>query len=290
MKPLTTSLLALGLPFALIAAPPTTGQTADQRIEWNRPHAPFRLIGNVYYVGTQGLSAFLITGPRGHVLIDGGLPESAPLIAANIRRLGFRLRDIKYLLINHSHFDHAGGLAELKRLTGAALVASAGEQGDLLAGRTIGRASLASFPPVTVDRIVHDGDTLALGPIKLTAYLTPGHTRGGVSWLTATDGKRVLFATSLTVAGQRLIGDPDYPDAAQDFTKTFARLRALKADVFLNFHPEFFDLNAKRTAQLKGNANAFVDPDELPRQLDRAERDFRETLAAERSRATSPPR
>lgn len=286
--PLKRLLPALCLPIALIAAPATGGQTADERIEWNRPYAPFRLIGNVYYVGTDGLSAFLLTGPRGHVLIDGGLPESAPIIAANIRRLGFRLRDIKYLLINHTHFDHAGGLAELKRLTGARLVASAGEQADLLAGRTIGRPALAAFPPVKVDRIVHDGDRLVLGPITLTAYLTPGHTRGGVSWLTTTAGKRVLFATSLTVAGQRLIGDPTYPGAAQDFIATFARLRKLKADVFLNFHPDFFDLKARRAAQLKGNANAFADPAELGRQLDRAERDFRAALTAERAASAAP--
>lgn len=267
---------------ALIAVPsaPVAAQDAQQRVAWNRPTAPFRVIGNVYYVGTDGLSAFLITGPAGHVLIDGGLPESAPLIAANVVRLGFRLRDVRYLLINHAHFDHAGGLAELKRRTGAKLVASAGDRGDLEAGRTRNRPELDGFPPVKVDRVIRDGEVLRIGPVALTAHVTPGHTRGATSWSLDTGERRVLFATSLTVAGQKLSGDPLYPNAAADFARTFARLKTMRADVFLNFHPEFFDLKRKRVAQVAGNADAFVDPRELPRQVARAEAAFR----AERAR------
>lgn len=262
--------------FLLIsAAVPSVAQDSQQRIEWNRPAEPFRLIGNVHYVGTDGLSAFLVAGPQGHVLIDGGLPESAPLIAANIRRLGFKLSDVRYLLINHAHFDHAGGLAELKRLTGAKLVASAGDRADLEAGRTLNRPELDGFPRVKVDRIVRDGEALRLGSIVLTAHITPGHTRGATSWSMVTGGRTVLFATSMTVAGQKLRGDPLYPDAEADFTRTFAKLRRLKADVFLNFHPEFFDLKRKRAAQVAGRADAFVDPGELQRQVSRAEVAFR---------------
>ncbi len=264
---------------AALAAGPAAAQGAAQRIAWNRPATPFRVIGNVHYVGTDGLSAFLVTGPRGHVLIDGGLPESAPLIAANIRRLGFRLADVKYILINHAHFDHSGGLAELKRLTGAKLVASAEDRRDLEAGRTLNRPELSGFPKVTVDRVIRDGEVLRLGPLTLTAHLTPGHTRGATSWTTVTDGRTVLFATSLTVAGQKLRGDPLYPDAAADFRRTFARLKAMKADVFLNFHPEFFELKRKRAAQIGGRADAFVDPGELARQVVRAEAAFATELA-----------
>lgn len=267
---------------ALMAIPALVdAQTPQQRIEWNRPAAPFRIIGNVYYVGTEGLSAYLLTGPKGHVLIDGGLPESAPLIAANIRKLGFRLRDVRYLLINHTHFDHAGGLAELKRLTGARLVATRGEQADLAVGMTVGRPELSSFPRVAVDRVIGDGDKVVVGPIVLTALATPGHTQGGVSWTTQTAGKRVLFATSLTVAGQPLVGDASYPQAADDFRATFARLRGVRADVFLNFHPDNFDLAGKRRAQLAGRADAFVDPGELTRQLDRAEAAIQSELSAQ---------
>ncbi len=270
------------LAIAAAASPPVHAQTAEQRIVWNRPFPPFRMMGNVYYVGTEGLSAFLVTGPGGHVLIDGGLPESAPIIAANIRALGFRLRDVRYLLLNHSHFDHAGGLAQLKRLTGARIVATPGEAADLAAGKTIGRPGLAGFPAVRADRVIADGARVAVGPVVLTAILSPGHTRGGVSWTTVAAGKRVIFATSLTVAGQALIGDPSYPQAAADFARTFRRLRATKADVFVNFHPDFFDMEKKRAAQLAGNADAFVDPGELTRQVDSAEAAFTAELAAQR--------
>ncbi len=278
MRPLVLAVVAaLALPGAARA------QDAQQRIEWNRPFAPFSIIGNVYYVGTEGLSAFLITGPRGHVLIDGGLPESAPIIAANIKALGFSLRDVKYLLINHTHFDHAGGLAELKRLTGAQLVGTTQQRADLASGKTLGRPQLASFPPVRIDRYVKDGDRLVLGPVMLTAIHSPGHTRGGVSWAITTAGKRVMFATSLTVAGQNLIDDAAYPQAAADFRGTFVRLKRERADIFVNFHPDFFNLAEKRAAQRRGKADAFVDPAELRRQIDIAETAFQQELTRQRS-------
>lgn len=273
----SAALAALAVPTAAPA------QDAQQRIEWNRPFSPFSIIGNVYYVGTEGLSAFLITSPRGHVLIDGGLPESAPLIAANIKALGFSLRDIKYLLINHTHFDHAGGLAELKRLTGAQLVGTAQQRADLANGKTLGRPQLAGFPPVRIDRYVKDGDRLTLGSIVLTVIHSPGHTRGGVSWAMTTAGKRVIFATSLTVAGQNLINDAVYPRAAADFRATFARLKRERADIFVNFHPDFFNLAEKRAAQRRGKADAFVDPAELRRQIDIAEKAFEQELARQRA-------
>ena len=275
---------SLAATMLIAAAAPSTAQDAQQRIDWNRPAEPFRLVGTVHYVGTDGLSAFLITGPQGHVLIDGGLPESAPLIAANIRRLGYKPRDVRYLLINHAHFDHSGGLAELKRLTGAKLVASAGDRSDLEAGRTVNRPELDGFPKVRVDRVVRDGEVLRLGPIVLTAHVTPGHTRGATSWSMVTGDRTVLFATSLTVAGQKLRGDPLYPDAGADFIRTFAKLRGLEADVFLNFHPEFFDLKRKRAAQMAGRADAFVDPAELQRQVIRAEAAFRAERAKQAAR------
>ncbi len=282
MKPMLAPLLAA---MALTVPSAASPQNREQRIEWNRPFAPFTIIGNVHYVGTIGLSAFLVTGPRGHVLIDGGLPESAPLIAANIERLGFRLRDVRYLLLNHSHFDHSGGLADLKRRTGAMMVSSAHQKPDLDAGRTVGRPELDEFPPVRTDRIVRDGERLVLGPIVLTAHATPGHTKGGLSWTMVAGGKRMIFATSLTVAGQKLIGDPAYPQAANDFRATFGKLRGMPADVFLNFHPDFFDMEGKRARQIAGSAAAFVDPDELARQVKRAEEGFEVELARQQAMA-----
>lgn len=244
-------------------------------------------MGNVYYVGTAGLSSFLITGPKGHVLIDGALPESAGQIIANIRTLGFAPTDVRYLLINHAHYDHAGGLAEIKRWTGASLVASAGDRPDLEAGTTLSRPELAGFPPVKVDRVIRDGGTIQLGPITMTAHLTPGHTKGATSWSTVADGHSVLFATSLTVAGQRLAGNAAYPQAAADFRRSFAKLKTIRADVFLNFHPEFFEMEQKRAAQLAGKADAFIDATELTRQIERAELGFGTELADQQGRAAA---
>lgn len=278
-------LAAMMLPLLLIGAAPqqqVTDWTA-QRAEWNKPLAPFAIAGNVYYVGTAGISAYLITSPQGHILIDGALPESVPEIAANIRALGFRLQDVRILLINHAHFDHAGGLAELKRLTGARLYASAADKPDLERGSTAGRSTLPGFDPVKVDRVIGEGSHVRLGTIDLTTHLTPGHTKGCTSWTmwAAVQGKplTVLFACSLSVAGQDLTGGAAYPNAAADFRRTFAALRRMHADVFLNFHPAAFDLEAKRAKQVAGDPLAFVDPGELGRRVDAAEKGFEADLA-----------
>jgi metallo-beta-lactamase class B len=274
---LLTSALVLSVPSIALA------QSAEQRAKWNGPREPLRITGNLYYVGTSGLSAYLITGPRGHVLIDGALPESAPLIAANIRKLGFKLTDVKYLLSNHSHVDHAGGLAELKRLTGAQLISSVADKPDLEAGTTIGRTDIADFPAVKVDRLIGDRERLTLGPIALTAILTPGHTKGATSWMTRIDGKTVIFTSSISVAGQKLIDNEDYPNAAANFRASFAKLRALKADIFLSYHAEAFALDDKRAKALAGAKDAFVDPGELARQVDLAEKAFDATLEKQRA-------
>ncbi len=276
----TAALLSLAL---LGAAPPQASGWAKQRAEWNVPTEPFRLIGNVHYVGTAGVSAFLITDPKGHVLIDGGLEESAPLIARNIRALGFKVEDVKILLNNHAHFDHAAGLAELKRLSNARLLASAGDKPDLEAGRTAGRPDLEPFASVGVDQVIADGEHVRLGAIDLVTRLTPGHTRGCTSWtMRVREGGKpldMLFACSLSVADQPLAGDAVYPNAARDFRATFAKLRKLKADVFVNFHPVGFGFEAKRAKLKAGDPLAFVDRGELKRQVDAAEKGFEGELA-----------
>lgn len=275
---------ALLLPLLLAAGPAAQQQDwTAAKAEWNRPTAPFRIGGNVYYVGTAGVSAYLITDPKGHVLIDGGLPEGAALISANIKRLGFRLRDVRILLINHAHFDHSGGLASLKRMTDATLLASAGDKPDLEAGRTAGRPDLERFPPVKVDRVIGEGEHIRLGAIDLVTHLTPGHTKGCTSWsyrvTISGNPLDMVFVCSLTVAGQDLTGrNPAYPGVASDFRHSFALLRTLPADIFLSFHPGVFDMEAKR-ARLAGNPLAFVDPGELGRRVDAAEAQFEKELA-----------
>lgn len=289
---ITLLALVLALPGFPLAA---RGQTVDWSqaiVEWTKPHAPFHIAGNLYYVGTGGISAFLITDPKGDILIDGALPQSAQAIAANIRTLGFRLRDVRYLLINHAHFDHAGGLAELKRLTGATLLASAGDKADLEAGATAGRPDLLAFPPVKVDRVIRDGEHIRLGAIDLVTHLTPGHTKGCTSWsFKVRDHGRslnVVMACSITVANQNLVGGGGYPNAAADFRATFATLRALPADIFLSFHPEIFGMDAKYAKSRAGDVNAFIDPGELTRRVDDAERAFETELA--RQRNAQPPK
>ena len=281
-------MLRLFFAFAFLAVPAATF-AQDQRAEWNRPMAPFRIIGNVYYVGTAGLGAYLVTGSDGHVLIDGGSEESAPQIAANVRRLGFRLEDVRYLLINHAHWDHAGGLAELKRLTGGRLVASAADAPDLAQGTNPYRDDLGRFAPVAVDQRIGDGETLSVGALSLTAHLTPGHTRGCTSWTTeAREGERsyrVMFACSLTVAGQPLVGDRRYPQAAEDFRRSYDRLGAMRADIFLGFHGNQFGLEEKRARLAAGDPLAFVDPGELQAQVARARAAFDAELERQRSAA-----
>lgn len=268
------------LPLLLIAAAPLQQDSwAQARAEWNKPGEPLRIADHVYFVGTAGLSAFLITDPKGHVLIDGGLPESVPLIRANIEKLGFKLRDVKILLINHAHFDHSGGLAELKRLTGAKLYASAGDKPDLEAGVTGGRPDLLAYPAVKVDHVIADGEHVRLGAIDLTTHLTPGHTKGCTSWSTrvkvADDPLDLLFACSLTVAGQ----DLGQPGNVADFRETFAKLRTMTVDIFLNFHPSAMDFEGKAAKVRAGNALGFVDPGELGRRVDAAEAQFEKGLA-----------
>ncbi len=235
---------------------------------WNEPMEPFTVIGNVHYVGTKAVSAWLITTPKGHFLIDGVVPQSAPLITANIQTLGYRIIDVKYLLNSHAHFDHAGGLAGLKLRSGAKLIASAADKPFLEAGDIgHGPSKGMKFPPVRVDRVIGDGARLSLGGLTLTAHMTPGHSPGCTSWSLDAVGadkvrRRVFFHCSATVAGQSLVPEV-YPGMVANFRATFAKMRGAKADIFLANHDNFFGLHAKRAKQQAGDANAFVDPGEL---------------------------
>jgi metallo-beta-lactamase class B len=265
---------------------PVTGA----EVAWNTPAVPFTVIGNIHYVGMKGVSAYLITTPDGHFLLDGGLAQSAPVIIANIERLGFDIRDVRYLLNSHAHYDHAAGLARLQRASGAVMVASEADRAPLEAGRfPYGPSRDTAFPPVRVDRVIGDGDTLSLGGVALTAHFLPGHTPGCTSWsmdVTGADGARhrAFFHCSATVAGQSLV-PPAYPNIVADFRSTFARVREIEADVLLTNHPEFMDMEARRARQIAGDANAFVDATALGAFNDRLEAAFnteleRQTAAA----------
>ncbi|MDB5680070.1 subclass B3 metallo-beta-lactamase [Sphingomonas bacterium] len=222
---------------------------------WTMPHAPFRITGNIYYVGTEGLSAYLIATPKGLILLDATMEANVPGIEANIRSLGFKLSDVKILLNSHAHFDHAGGLAMMKRDTGATLAAMRGDVWALENGRHDSDQNYrATFAPVKVDRVLKSGDTVSLGGVTLTAIATPGHTKGCTTWLMTTRTewgmKRVIFPGSLTVAGSKLVGNRQYPGIAADFRRSFDRMAVLKADIVLPAHPELAGVTTRKGAEL----------------------------------------
>jgi metallo-beta-lactamase class B len=239
--------------FALLAvgAAPAAGASGSAKLcpgcaQWNQPHKPFRIYGNTYYVGTQGLSAILITSDFGHVLIDGGLRESAPGIAANVEALGFKISDIKAILNSHTHYDHAGGIAELQRLSGANVYALRPANEVLTSGKLTrddpqyGEPAPA-IPPVARVWVVQDAQLLGVGGSRLRAVASPGHTPGGTSWTwESCEGSKclnVVYADSLSAVAAEKYRFGDHPDVLQNFERTFARLDALPCDVLLTPHP-----------------------------------------------------
>lgn len=231
---------------------------------WTQPVEPFRIAGNVYYVGASDLTSFLITTPKGHILIDGGFEETAPLILASIEKLGFRIRDVKILLNSHAHLDHAGGLAELKRASGATFYAMPEDAAQLARGGLDDPqfGNRFPFPRIEPDRLLRDRQKLSLGGTTLIAHLTPGHTRGCTTYsLSLPDGQDVVFMCSPTVpSGYRIVGNPRYPDAVADYRRHFERLRRLECDVPLGSHGVFFGLKEKSERLHRGETAAFVDP------------------------------
>jgi metallo-beta-lactamase class B len=285
---------AVMLGIAALLAPPCLESQADpESRSRNQPVAPFRIIGNLHYVGASDITSFLLATNRGLILLDGGYVETAPQIRDNIAQLGFKLSDVKIILSSHAHFDHVGGLAQLKAWTGARLFASAGDaplleaggRGDPLFGDTL------PFPPVKVDHLLRDGEAVTLGDTTLVAHVTAGHTRGCTTWTTrVAEGGRlydVVFVCSTTVLpGYRLVDHPTYPGIADDYARTFATLAALPCDVFLGSHASFFDGSGKARRLREGaKPNPFVDPQGYRAYLARAEAAFREQLARERTPA-----
>jgi metallo-beta-lactamase class B len=266
----------------------------SRRQQWNLAQQPFHVIGNIYFVGTAGLGSYLITSPQGHILLDGALPESAPQIEKHVAALGFRMQDVKYLVNSHAHYDHAGSLAELKRVTGARMVASRGDASTLNSGfqSSYGAGWDSHFPAVKVDRIVEDGGTVQAGDVTLTAVLTPGHTRGCTTWTmpVAENGKtyRAVFYCSTSVPGYHLVDNKYYPEMISDYERSFAILQNLPCDVFLANHAEFFRMREKLARQKSGAANPFVDPAEMHRFVSESKAQFEQELQSEQN--TQPSR
>lgn len=274
--------------FLLVAALSVTALTAVAQTippSWLRPTEPFRVADNLYYVGSEGLSAWLITTPKGHILIDGPMDQNVAGIEANIRALGFKVEDIEVLLNSHAHFDHAAGLARLKKDSGAILAASAGDKPSLEKGTYAGSEDVAAlkFPPVKVDKVMKDGETVSLGGVTLTANITPGHTPGCTTWSfpLKVDGqtRKVVYYCSTSVALNRLAPKEQYKGIVADYRRSFAALGKMKADIFLAPHAEQFDLAAKRAKLKPGAPNPFIDPTELQRVVTASREAFEEACA-----------
>lgn len=263
------------------AASALAGPPAD----WTVPIKPFHIVDNIYYVGTEGLAAYLIVSEQGAVLLDAPFAANAEQIERNIESIGVPLHDVRLLLSSHAHADHVGAMAALKRDTGASYIASAGDRWALENGRNQGdnNYGVQPFDPITVDQIVSDGQKVRVGDVELTAHLTPGHTAGCTSWsMTVNDSgtpREVLFLCSITVAGNTLIGNRSYPGIVEDFRTTFAKLGAMHADIVLSGHPDTTGILERQERHMVGDQDAFVDPGLLARLVDQHKVDFEETLS-----------
>jgi metallo-beta-lactamase class B len=277
-----------------LAAPPTPGCTSCP--EWNVPQRPFRIHGNSWYVGTRGLSAVLVTSPQGHVLLDGGLPESAALIAANVRALGFRMEDVRLILNSHAHFDHAGGIAALQRVSKATVAAHPWSAAMMRRGSSLPEDPQHEldipYPAVPTVRVLADGETVRVGPLALTAHFTGGHTPGGTSWSwRACEGDRCLdlvyadSQTPVSADGYLFTRSTRYPSVLDDFARGFATLESLRCDVLLTPHPSASTLFERLAAREQGRADAFRDPSACRRYAAGARQRLAQRVATERGAA-----
>ena len=256
--------------------------------DWTQPFPGHRVIGNLYAVGTAGLGVYLITSDAGHILINSGLEDSTALIRENIAAVGYDIADVRILLTQQAHWDHVAALAEIKELTGAemwateddARVLADGGFSDPQFGGTV------NFAPVSVERILADGELIELGDIRLRVHLHPGHTEGSSSYtMQVREGGRdydVAVANMGTInPGKRLVIDPTYPGAGNDFAETFRRQRAMAIDVWVAAHGSQYGLLDKYSPGQPYSPNTFVDPDGFYSEVDRLEQLYIETVAAE---------
>jgi len=259
--------------------------------DWREPFPPHRMIGNIYYVGSRGLASYLITTPAGHILINANLKSSVPLIRESIEKLGFRFTDVKILLISHAHFDHDGGSAAIKKLTGAKYMVMDGDAQVVESGGKsdfqYGNAPSLWYPAAKVDRVLHDGDKVTLGDTALVAHLTPGHTRGCTTWSLKVSeaGKTydvVIVGSPNVNPGYKLVNNPRYPEIARDYERGFRVLKSLPCDVFLGAHGNYYGMEAKYAQmpeRLKaGGANPYIDPEGYKSYVAEREQTFRSEL------------
>lgn len=287
-------LSGLCLLFSFAVSTRTLGQADEESRSWNQPVKPYRVIGNIYYVGATGVTSFLIVTPKGHILLDSGFFETVPQIKQNVAQLGFRFEDIKILINSHAHYDHAGGLALLKQLTGAKLMTTEADSLLLAAGGKgdFGFGDRFPYEPVTTDRILRDGDKVELGGVTMIAHLTPGHTRGCTTWtMKVKEGRRyydVVFVGSASVPGYKLVGNTEYPGIVADYERTFRFLKRLKCDVFLASHGWFYSmLDKAQLLEERVGPNPFIDRSGYRNYLKQSEEAFRKELQLQLSKSAN---
>lgn len=266
---------------------------AQDNPDWTRPFPPFRIIGNVYWVGSYDLATYLIATPQGHILINTGVGDTAKQIKASVEKLGFNLADTKILTATHGHFDHVAGMAELKRMTGARLVVSEPEKALLESGGKLdfrfGDTPGARFEPVNVDGTFKDGDTISLGGTVLIGHHHPGHTKGATSFTLSVQesGKtyRVVIANMGSInPGVTVSGMAKYPRITEDYARTFRAQKAMPIDIWLASHASQFKLHMKYKPGDAFNPDRFVDPQSFKTSVEQLEKTYREQLARERAR------
>jgi metallo-beta-lactamase class B len=280
---------ALGFGAAVLAH--ASGAQA-QNEEWTRPFPPFKIIGNIYWVGSYDLSTYLITTPQGHILINTGVGDTAQKIKASVEQLGFKMSDVKILTSTHGHYDHVAGIADLKKMTGAEVVISEPDKELLETGGKadfrFGDTPSARFEPVRVDRTFKDGETLVLGATTLTAHLHAGHTKGATSFTTDVreNGKtyRVIIANMGSInPGVTVTGMPKYPGITQDYARTFMAQKEMKIDVWLASHASQFRMHEKYKPGDPYNPDRFVDPNGFLEAVRRLENAYLAQVAKERA-------
>ncbi len=279
----------------------TASLFAGQDPAWTEAFPPYRVVGNVFYVGSRDLASYLIVTPEGDILVNSNLKTSVPLIRRSVEQLGFRFSDTRVLLISHAHFDHAAGSAEVKRLAGAKPGAKyMVMDGDVSVVETGGKTDFAyaraaaSYEPVKVDRVLHDGDEVRLGGTVLVAHKTAGHTRGCTTWtMRVPDGGRmvdvVIVGSPNVNSGYKLVGNRAYPGIAEDFAATFRTLRGLPCDVFLGAHGSYYGMVEKVRRMRAGGGNPFVDPGGYRAYVAEREGAFRRELGRQVGLGKVPP-
>ena len=300
MKTLANVVLAAALAMAAggIAQAHEAAVNCEDCKAWNAPVKPFNIYGNTWYVGVAGLSAVLVTSEGGHILLDGALPQSAPLIAANIEALGFSMKDVKLILNSHAHWDHAGGIAALQRASGATVVASASGAQVLQSGANGRDDPQYQAKPVVrvakVDKVtvVKEGDVVKLGQLAMTAHMTPGHTPGATTWTwqSCEDQrcKNIVYADSLNAYSSgdfRFTGNgkgqQNTPDISASFQASIAKVAALPCDIIIPVHPGTTGL-LEKAAGRSGEHNPFIDKNGCRAYADEAGKLLAKRLASER--------